>query len=648
MKILRHKIAQAALALLALAGTGICGGAQSGAVSSYGAAGSASSGSVPIPASPGSPAPTPPSTPPGSPPTPTPPPAASPSPTPDTFQVAFTVSSSGHSLVGKCAACHHLSVEIVGGPTLADGQTTTLRRNKTYEIRLKDKPQLTRPGADTPVPQHPDAKFTFWPKEVDGQTLHVSSDNQKMYADKAAVLQYLIANTQEALVQNKDWEDGATRKTATITPIQVTEVSFSGADGYYELCSDVDSNLVSPTRYSAPQWTDVDGDGLTTSSGEHNYPVALVSNTKPLIGAKFEIAKASELGDIKIKAKGPDGLEIPETDVTSNVRGDEVVLPDTAIKDPLLGKKMVKFYDGTDDSKAFKLDWEVKIGDLDWIKIKPTLHTVYVTLNTPSPSYLAHPSLRYRQISLFDAACRGPSGLSDPDKIVSKIYEFFKTKEMRRVDPVTLAPVGDIWTYWGTKQIAPLECWEAIGPIAYGDGRCGGWADLLRQMLLVHGIPSSMKEVDPPEIVRIVSGVKKGFLTANAQKKFDADVKRWSPWPKTTVVNVEPVFFVKFWDLSKANPFLIHDKPGAPGQGHDNQEGHDNPKSDFTNHALVVYQTSAQNSLIYDPSYGTGPFKSMIEWEDASLDGYGAVVNLPMGKKFWLWKKDKKGSQETQ
>jgi hypothetical protein len=49
---------------------------------------------------------------------------------------------------------------------------------------------------------------------------------------------------------------------------------------------------------------------------------------------------------------------------------------------------------------------------------------------------------------------------------------------------------------------------------------------------------------------------------------------------------------------------------GVPGQGNND------PISLFTNHGLVTFGTS-----IYDPSYGGGPFGSLVEWQRASLDG---------------------------
>ena len=53
----------------------------------------------------------------------------------------------------------------------------------------------------------------------------------------------------------------------------------------------------------------------------------------------------------------------------------------------------------------------------------------------------------------------------------------------------------------------------------------------------------------------------------------------------------------------------------------------------------------------YDPSYGTGPFDSLTEWEDGSVEGFGVQFIPSNGQaaqfKYWLRSIDVKGTQET-
>ena len=179
---------------------------------------------------------------------------------------------------------------------------------------------------------------------------------------------------------------GALIDNVKLTPVEVKEVSFGGTNNYWELWAD-DSGVTNASEvaknkiYSAPQWKDVNGDSdaADDTQKEHNYAVAYTRNTKPKIGAKIKITGASNFGAIKIKATGPGGVAIPET--TATVSNDEVTLSLTETSSALV--KTIKFYDKKDDAKAFKLEWEVKIGDSGWAKIGTTKHTVYVTLATP-------------------------------------------------------------------------------------------------------------------------------------------------------------------------------------------------------------------------------------------------------------------------
>jgi len=73
-----------------------------------------------------------------------------------------------------------------------------------------------------------------------------------------------------------------------------------------------------------------------------------------------------------------------------------------------------------------------------------------------------------------------------------------------------------------------------------------------------------------------------------------------------------------------------------------------NINSLFADHALIEF-----NSKIYDTSYGTGPFNSLVEWEDGSIDAFGVEVgeygSFLTGEyhKLWIEKLDTKGILEV-
>lgn len=424
-----------------------------------------------------------------------------------------------------------------------------------------------------------------------------------------------LISPENNLIAGTASRDGASHS-VLLVPVQIEEVSFGGTK-YWELESDD-----AATTYSAPQWKDVDGNGKPTNAtqGEHDYAVAFTRNTKPKIGAKFKIANASNFGTIKIKATGPDGLIIPET--TGAVSGDEVTIPLTETSAALVNT--IKFYNSKDDAKAFKLDWEVKLGTADWSKIGTTMHTVYVTLGDPKNLSTD------RQLTLFDTACREATGLTAESDVVNKVYSVFThtvsgIPTVQRIDPKTFKPSGAAMTYWGTSNPAPQPlCWTTAGLLSLGDGRCGAWATFFHDALSVNGIQSTVITVNPPSL-------------SSATTKLQADIDAHLPSGSYQAVSI---FYVKNWNLSgyATDPFNPIRNSGVAGQGNPN------PRADFDNHAIVEY-----GGKYYDPSYGAPVFNSGVNWEDSSIDGFGAyVIDQSTGNfQKWIWKPDQKGSQET-
>jgi hypothetical protein len=109
------------------------------------------------------------------------------------------------------------------------------------------------------------------------------------------------------------------------------------------------------------------------------------------------------------------------------------------------------------------------------------------------------------------------------------------------------------------------------------DGQCGAWAAFMRDVLKVHGLNARLAAVVPDATSQ---GLPAGVTAAGFH------VKNWTPTIPPSAL------------------------PGIAGQG-----GVADPKSQFADHALVEW-----NGALYDPSYGTGPFPSLLAWQRASLD----------------------------
>jgi hypothetical protein len=368
-----------------------------------------------------------------------------------------------------------------------------------------------------------------------------------------------------------------------LLPVQISEVSFGG-DKYWELWADDcdasnGSQVPADKKYSSPQWKDVDGNEkpTNTAQGERDYAVAFTRNTKPKIGAKFKISGASNFGAIKIKATGPVGVAIPET--TATLSGDVVTLPnDTKASAALVNT--IKFYDKKDDAKAFKLEWEVKIGNSDWSKIGTTKHTVYVLLSDPITSL--------RQETLADLGCRNANDESAEASSRDKMYAEFTDRVVKRLD-------GKQMTYWKDQSTA-FNFRESNQILANpdGDGNCEAWSGLLRDVLRLQGIQADRIRVWPKNGDHSVA------------------VKNWT--------------FIGTGLSGNTNyPYTVGTDavPGTriPAQGNNNSPEY------FNGHWITE-----SGGAFYDPSYGAATVSGANKgksYEDGAFAGFGDTLPPP-------------------
>jgi hypothetical protein len=200
--------------------------------------------------------------------------------------------------------------------------------------------------------------------------------------------------------------------------------------------------------------------------------------------------------------------------------------------------------------------------------------------------------------------------------------------------------------YWGGNR-PPVTtsnvCFTAEALIAYNDATCGAWADLLSKLLKCHGLDDSGETIVvlPRNVIDNQSNLKLASKVA-----FDAAVMGTfgtSPGANGTSYqqSAKGQFFVKNYQNDLENTSFSMNKNvgltptslivnngngvadtlyngrlvGLPAQGDQN----DNPESIFENHAIVIRQ-----GLLYDPSYGTGPFTDFNDYYSSSLEGEGS------------------------
>lgn len=198
-------------------------------------------------------------------------------------------------------------------------------------------------------------------------------------------------------------------------------------------------------------------------------------------------------------------------------------------------------------------------------------NVMYITLGAPSgtPAYW----------TLLDISCRAAHGATSAAQLIQGAYVPFTSRMLTRMRD------GRGLTYWNpqTTRATSTQLLLASGD---GSGQCGSWAEFLIDMYKCHG-ESAMK------IMVVVS------LQHHAQGTAGFLVKNWlfigngsHPKPLSHVMDVDCIAFP------------------VPGQRNPN------PPPAFFNHFIVWAL-----GKLYDPSYGSPPFDTPLEWENASIDG---------------------------
>jgi hypothetical protein len=399
-------------------------------------------------------------------------------------------------------------------------------------------------------------------------------------------------------------------KKAYLLPADVKKVSFGGTK-YHELKSDNGT-----TTYSAPQWVDGNADGvaatgISAAGGDKNYPVAYTRNTKPQVGAELQIKDLPSGHTVMVKATSAQGLQIPETSVTPG-SGGTLNLSLTTAQNNLTNS--IQFH-SADAGSAFKIDWEVKVGNGDWSAIGSTKHTVYIVMADPIKTAAAE-----KREGFFNISCRNAQGKgANAQAVVDAIYADFTDRDVQTVKPGTGEKSGTAMKYWGNPNGISGS---SLVLISTGDGSCGAWNRLFTDILRTQGIDANVYMFVTP-------------VPSLQQLQADLSVHLSG----VTNATVLPVLYVKSWTLN-ADPFSPTDNDGIAAQGNLK------PQSHFGDHSLVEY-----GGKYYDPSYGTAtPHASHQAWEDAALDAFGALVkpDNSINIYFWIWKADPKGTTETQ
>ena len=198
-------------------------------------------------------------------------------------------------------------------------------------------------------------------------------------------------------------------------------------------------------------------------------------------------------------------------------------------------------------------------------------NVMYVTLGAPSgtPAYW----------TLLDISCRAAHGATSAGQLIREVYVPFTSRTLTRMRD------GRGLTYWDPKD-TNATCTADLLSRDDGGGQCGSWAEFLIDMYKCHG--ENGRKIEVVVTLEYARAQSVGFL-----------VKHWlflgngsHPPPWTHRERTECV------------PFPV------AGQRNDD------PWPNFTNHFIV-----RAVGMYFDPSYGSPPFFTELEWENASIDG---------------------------
>jgi alpha-tubulin suppressor-like RCC1 family protein len=199
----------------------------------------------------------------------------------DKIQVAFQINSGGKTVTANCAVCHHLQVS-VGSKIVDAGVTTELRKGRSYDIKLKDKPETWKPALGQVPPHNSTAVYTLWPQTAgENETVTASGDKKLIQVQRDQVLEYLINNQSELLAQGKPWQDSVLGKSASITSVE----------------------LITPAGDPVESPVDGGDGGGNVPDGANEFTYSTAANGVLTLKLKAKMAGASNLPNIQDKFK---------------------------------------------------------------------------------------------------------------------------------------------------------------------------------------------------------------------------------------------------------------------------------------------------------------------------------------------------------
>lgn len=353
--------------------------------------------------------------------------------------------------------------------------------------------------------------------------------------------------------------------------LDLKQVAFSGDHV-------IDQDTEGP--FDPPHWA---------SGHPTQWPVCYTRGKNVKLKATFVVIappEATETVKIKGVAKlGAATLEwTADLSVSPGDKGKELVTGELTSSAPLPNE--VACYDPA------TIEWEGTPPGAGPFSVGASANVMYVTLGDPKGK---------AYWTLLDISCRAAHGATSAATLIPQAYAPFRSRNLKRLRD------GKELKYWIPRT---TNITDTVGLLSadHAGGQCGSWAHFLIDMYGVHGENARFVTVT------VYPGDLDLFYSPNIADKARARgflVKDWIfigngslPAPFTHKMTVDCISF-----------------PIA-GQG-----PNPSPPPAFYCHYIVQAL-----GVFYDPSYGSPPFLTEMEWENASIDGlYQGFYPSPCG-----------------
>ena len=410
--------------------------------------------------------------------------------------------------------------------------------------------------------------------------------------------------------------------TDIVTAATVREVTFSGAS-LIPILADPGT----PEYPTGAQWVDTDFNGVIDPAvGDYALPVAYPRCADSVVSARFKPSYTTwpyipsnyglmVRGFNTLSATHPYYYTIPATPVV--VWEGDLLLGPTTVTNPFPMSAPVNY--GT-----LAINWEFSNNyGVTWTSAGHTENELYVPLSAPATYPISHTMIH---TSVQWAAFAGANTESE---VIAATWARFQTREL-----VTKHNLPD----WSGKPLTYYRQWDnetindaiallddSTNPLH--DGKCGAFVDLFVRSLNAAGVRDTtllsvnvwaannndgmlIKDWDftgDGTANKTIGGVVYPYQNTLADPTTD-------PYNQELYPNGLGSYFKKtdgVWDYYWGATHEVNATSGLPGQNTTD------PKSHFSDHQIIKI-----SGKYYDPSYGTGPFNTLQEWDDASVKGF--------------------------